>query len=163
VFCQDHNETLKQQINNKSIRLNSCGITSLLLSYFTNYTDTSALLENTPLVKFIRIYIRHIFRIHLVQEKFTEADIKHFTDSKMLKTQKGGKNVMWLKTIQFHQSKPKERNPSRRAALHITSVPSIRLCSLYMLFAGREVRVGKNFARGLIFFCGKLLYKKYLY
>ena len=47
--------------------LNSCDITSLLLSYFTSYTDTSVLLENTPLVKFIRINIRHIFRIHLVQ------------------------------------------------------------------------------------------------
>jgi len=30
-----------------------------------------------------------------------------------------------------------------------------------MLFAGREVRIRKNYARGL-FFCAKLLYKKYL-
>ena len=44
VFCQDHDETLKQQIN-------SCGITSLLLSYFTFGNACLPLPQNSTFLK----------------------------------------------------------------------------------------------------------------
>ena len=97
------------------------------------YIDTGVLLENTPLLKFIRNCIRELSGV------FSISSINLVPRAFPFQGERGWSSLVKISMTSF-------------SAFHgCLCLGVVCLYNKYMLFAGREVRIGKNGARGLAY------------